>query len=265
MKEKRGKVIAALVFVGIIIALGSAFVALAGMIAFVAAVAATIVFLIKKDNLKTKKALIAAGVAFIVSTVGLILVPTSESAPEKQTARVEESLPKTGSSTTSESSTQKTSESTVSSSTESSSDSAQKREEQKAEEQRLAAEAQKAEEEKKALEQQQAAEAQKAEEERKAQEQQQAQLAAQKAEEDRLAQEAAVQQQQAIAAQQAQAAAEAQQAPQPQPVSQTVFIAPHSGTKYHSHSGCRGLSNANSVEEVAMENVGSRTACSFCY
>ncbi|MBO1304713.1 hypothetical protein JZO70_00960 [Enterococcus sp. 669A] len=264
MKENRRKVIAALVFVGIIIALGSAFVALTGMIAFVAAVAATIVFLIKKDNLKTKKAVIAVGVAFLVSAVGLILVPTSESAPEKQTARVEESLPKTGSSATSESSTQKTSESTVSSSAESSSDSAQKREEQKAEEQRLAAEAKKAEEEKKALEQQQAAEAQKAEEERKAQEQQQAQLAAQKAEEDRLAQEAAAAQQQ-VAAQQAQAAAEAQQAPQPQPVSQTVFIAPQSGTKYHSHSGCRGLSNANSVEEVAMENVGNRTACSFCY
>ena len=75
------------------------------------------------------------------------------------------------------------------------------------------------------------------------------QAAAAQAEADRIAAEqaAAVQaENDRIAAEQAAAQAAAQ------PVGQTVYIAPGSGTKYHFDSSCRGLNNANSIVSMTL-------------
>lgn len=79
------------------------------------------------------------------------------------------------------------------------------------------------------------------------------QAAAAQAEADRIAAEQAAAQAEAdrVAAEQA----AAQVAVAAQPVEQTVYIAPDSGTKYHFHSGCRGLSNANSIVEMTLSQA----------
>lgn len=107
-------------------------------------------------------------------------------------------------------------------------------------------------------------------------------IAAEKAEAERVAAEAAAQQAQAAqsapqqstsssnqrsaapaasppaqqASQQTQVAQQPKQAAPveraPDPVERTVFIAPHSGTKYHFSANCRGLRNANSIKEVTL-------------
>lgn len=38
----------------------------------------------------------------------------------------------------------------------------------------------------------------------------------------------------------------------------TVYIAPQSGTKYHYSAGCRGLSNANSIQEMSLSEAESQ-------
>lgn len=49
--------------------------------------------------------------------------------------------------------------------------------------------------------------------------------------------------------------------------SETVFIAPYSGKRYHATESCRGLSNARSVEAVSLSEAQGRglTPCKICY
>jgi hypothetical protein len=46
---------------------------------------------------------------------------------------------------------------------------------------------------------------------------------------------------------------------------QIVYIAPHSGQRYHSTPACRGLRNAKRVKPVDISKVGGRTPCKICY
>ncbi|MGG5329388.1 hypothetical protein [Enterococcus sp. AZ163] len=266
MKKNTGKIVAGVILIGLCFALGSVFIILAGLAAFIGAVGAMILFLIKKDNRKAKKAIVTAAVAFAVTIAGFAMLPASEnSATKEQIAAVDKSTKETSDSSTSESTSQTTKESKK---TTASSSKAKLEAEKQAEAKRKEEQKKIAEEQRKAEEAQKIEEQQKAEAERVALEQQQAREAAQKAEQERIAQEAAAAQQQAALAAQQQAEAEAQQAAaqaQAQPQVQTVFIAPQSGTKYHSNSGCRGLSNANSVEEVSLDSVGNLTPCKICY
>ncbi|CZQ85277.1 hypothetical protein [Trichococcus collinsii] len=89
------------------------------------------------------------------------------------------------------------------------------------------------------------------------------QAAAAQAEADRIAAEqAAAAQAEAdrIASEQAAAAQAAVQ-----PVGQTVYIAPGSGTKYHFDSSCRGLNNANSIVSMTLSaaQAQSYTLCGW--
>lgn len=109
------------------------------------------------------------------------------------------------------------------------------------------------------------AEAERAAAEEKAQAGKEAQekAAAEKAEAERIAAEQA--EAQRIATEQAEAeriAAEQEakriaeeQAQQAQAVGEIVYIAPNSGTKYHHSSNCRGLSKANSVVEMNINDA----------
>lgn len=109
------------------------------------------------------------------------------------------------------------------------------------------------------------AEAERAAAEEKAQAEKEAQekAAAEKAEAERIAAEQA--EAQRIATEQAEAeriAAEQEakriaeeQAQQAQAVGEIVYIAPNSGTKYHHSSNCRGLSKANSVVEMNINDA----------
>lgn len=109
------------------------------------------------------------------------------------------------------------------------------------------------------------AEAERAAAEEKAQAEKEAQekAAAEKAEAERIAAEQA--EAQRIATEQAEAeriAAEQEakriaeeQAQQAQAVGEIVYIAPNSGTKYHHRSNCRGLSKANSVVEMNINDA----------
>lgn len=115
------------------------------------------------------------------------------------------------------------------------------------EEERLAAE--KAEEERIALE--------KAEEERVAAEKVVQEEAAQEEAERKEAQEAAAAQEEkqraAVASQPKESAPVAPA--QTDDVANVVYIAPDSGSKYHYSANCRGLSNANSVQEMSLSQA----------
>lgn len=92
------------------------------------------------------------------------------------------------------------------------------------------------------------------------------QAAAAQVEADRIAAEqAAAAQSEAnrVAAEQAAAQTFAQAAVQP--VGQTVYVAPDSGTKYHFDSGCRGLSNANSIVSMSLTDAQAQgyTLCGW--
>ena len=99
-----------------------------------------------------------------------------------------------------------------------------------------------------------------AEEERKAEEERQAEIAAQKAEEERQAliasekkeeeKQAAKKSEESKAAQKSQA-----QPKQSEKISNVVYVAPDSGTKYHYSANCRGLNNANSVVEMSLNSA----------
>jgi hypothetical protein len=105
-------------------------------------------------------------------------------------------------------------------------------------------------------------------------------LAAEKAEEERIAQEKAAEEERVAAekaaqeeaerqaAQEAATAEEARQRAASQPKESApaqssqsdnketvVYIAPQSGTKYHYSSNCRGLSNANSIQEMSLSEA----------
>jgi len=89
------------------------------------------------------------------------------------------------------------------------------------------------------------------------------QAAAAQAEADRIATEqAAAAQAEAdrVAAEQAAVQTFAQA-----PVGQTVYIAPDSGAKYHFDSGCRGLSNANSIVSMTLSDAQAQgyTLCGW--
>lgn len=91
------------------------------------------------------------------------------------------------------------------------------------------------------------------------------QAAAAQAETDRIAAEqAAAAEADRVAAEQA-AAQTFAQATAAQPVGQTVYIAPDSGTKYHFDSGCRGLSNANSIVSMTLSDAQAQgyTLCGW--
>ncbi|MFZ2538926.1 MAG: hypothetical protein WAX04_08485 [Oscillospiraceae bacterium] len=93
------------------------------------------------------------------------------------------------------------------------------------------------------------------------------QAAAAQAEADRIAAEqAAAAQAEAdrVAAEQATAQTFAQTTAA-QPVGQTVYIAPDSGTKYHFDSSCRGLSNANSIVSMTLSDAQAQgyTLCGW--
>lgn len=107
-----------------------------------------------------------------------------------------------------------------------------------------------------------------AEEERKAEEARQAEIAAQKAEEERQALIAAEKKKEEKQAAESKAAQKSQeskaaQKPKAQPkqaekVSNVVYVAPDSGTKYHYSANCRGLNNANSVVEMSLSTAQSQ-------
>lgn len=93
------------------------------------------------------------------------------------------------------------------------------------------------------------------------------QAAAAQAEADRIATEQAATAQaeaERVAAEQA-AIQTFAQAPVAQPVGQTVYIAPDSGAKYHFDSGCRGLSNANSIVSMTLSDAQAQgyTLCGW--
>lgn len=85
------------------------------------------------------------------------------------------------------------------------------------------------------------------------------------AEEKRVEEEKArVAEQERVAAEQAAAQQAAQQpvavqtpAPPVNNVEKVVYIAPYSGTKYHYNPNCRGLSNANSIQEISLSEAQS--------
>lgn len=87
-----------------------------------------------------------------------------------------------------------------------------------------------------------------AEEKSKAEKVAQEKAAAEKSEADRIAAEQAATQK--AAEEQAQ-----QEQVQEQATGQTVYIAPDSGAKYHFHPNCRGLSKANSVVEMNLNDA----------
>lgn len=104
-----------------------------------------------------------------------------------------------------------------------------------------------------------------AEEERKAEEARQAEVAAQKAKEERQALIAAEkkeeEKQAAKKAEESKAAQKSQAQTQPkqsEKVSNVVYVAPDSGTKYHYSANCRGLNNANSVVEMSLSSAQSQ-------
>lgn len=113
--------------------------------------------------------------------------------------------------------------------------------------------------------------AEKAEEER---------IAAEKAEQERVAKEKEAEEQRIAAEKEAQAERKAkeeaaaseekkQESVQPTPpadnVSKVVYIAPQSGTKYHHSSSCRGLNNANSIQEIGIQDAKNQgyTLCGW--
>lgn len=104
-----------------------------------------------------------------------------------------------------------------------------------------------------------------AEEERKAEETRKAEIASQKAEEEKqalIAAEKKKEEKQAVKKSEESKAAQKSQA-QTQPkqsekVSNVVYVAPDSGTKYHYSANCRGLNNANSVVEMSLSNAQSQ-------
>lgn len=102
-----------------------------------------------------------------------------------------------------------------------------------------------------------------AEEERKAEEERQAEIAAQKAEEERqalIASEKKEEEKQAAKkAEESKAAQKSQAQPkQSEKISNVVYVAPDSGTKYHYSANCRGLNNANSVVEMSLSSAQSQ-------
>lgn len=102
-----------------------------------------------------------------------------------------------------------------------------------------------------------------AEEERKAEEARQAEVAAQKAEEERQALIAAEkkeeEKQAAKKAEESKAAQKSQAQPkQSEKITNVVYVAPDSGTKYHYSANCRGLNNANSVVEMSLSTAQSQ-------
>lgn len=105
-----------------------------------------------------------------------------------------------------------------------------------------------------------------AEEERKAEEARQAEIAAQKAEEERQAliaaekkEEKQAEKQEAKKAKESKAAQKSQPQPkQSEKITNVVYVAPDSGTKYHYSANCRGLNNANSVVEMSLSNAQSQ-------
>lgn len=99
------------------------------------------------------------------------------------------------------------------------------------------------------------AEAERAAAEEKAQAEKEAQekAAAEKAEAERIAAEQA--EAERIAAEQEAKRIAEEQAQQAQAVGEIVYIAPNSGTKYHHSSNCRGLSKANSVVEMNINDA----------
>lgn len=101
-----------------------------------------------------------------------------------------------------------------------------------------------------------------AEEERKAEEARQAEVAAQKAEEERqalIAAEKKEEKQAAKKAEESKAAQKSQAQPkQSEKITNVVYVAPDSGTKYHYSANCRGLNNANSVVEMSLSTAQSQ-------
>ena len=89
-----------------------------------------------------------------------------------------------------------------------------------------------------------------AEEERKAEEERQALIASEKKEEEK---QAAKKAEESKAAQKSQA-----QPKQSEKISNVVYVAPDSGTKYHYSANCRGLNNANSVVEMSLSSAQSQ-------
>ena len=107
----------------------------------------------------------------------------------------------------------------------------------------------------------------------KEKEEEEKRIAAEKAEAERVAAEKAAQEQaQKQAAQQRASEPPKQQSPpvsQPKPaqpvetppatnVENVVYIAPQSGTKYHFSPNCRGLNNANSIQEMSLSEAQSQ-------
>jgi hypothetical protein len=97
------------------------------------------------------------------------------------------------------------------------------------------------------------------------------QAAAQQAEEQRIAAQQAEAQRQAAAAQQAEAQRQAEQAaaqqaaPPSNQQTQTVYVAPQSGRRYHFDSHCRGLRNANQIQPLTLQQAIDQgyTLCGF--
>lgn len=48
--------------------------------------------------------------------------------------------------------------------------------------------------------------------------------------------------------------------------SKVVYIAPHSGTKYHTEKKCRGLRKAKSIKTISIKNAKKQgySACKLC-
>lgn len=96
-----------------------------------------------------------------------------------------------------------------------------------------------------------------------AEEARQAEIASQKAEEERQALIAAEkkeeEKQAAKKAEESKAAQKSQAQPkQSEKISNVVYVAPDSGSKYHYSANCRGLNNANSVVEMSLSNAQSQ-------
>lgn len=85
------------------------------------------------------------------------------------------------------------------------------------------------------------------------------QAEAQQAEEQRIAA------QQAEAQRQAEQAAAQQAAPPSNQQTQTVYVAPQSGRRYHYNSSCRGLRNANQIQPLTLQQAIDQgyTLCGF--